>query len=291
MPADSSCVGQTLPPVHVPCDARWLMSYAAGIGVTANEHFDTTRPGGVVAHPMFPVAPEWVLITSPTLRFDMGMTRDETARGVHARHDLHLHRVVRQGDIAIITGSIIGVERTPPGARVTVRFVATDETDEPLWTTRMTLLHLGVEVGGADVPPPVADMVAPAEVAGGEPTLVVRDIAAGAAHVYTECARIYNPIHTDRAYAQQAGLPDIMLHGTATLAHAVQAVLDAHDVGPASVARLGGSFRAMVPMPSRLHILLQQPVEHSSGRVVHFEVQVAAGGATAIRDGFVVLRD
>ena len=34
-------------------------------------------------------------------------------------------------------------------------------------------------------------------------------------HVYTECARIWNPIHTDLAVARAAGLPGPILHGTA----------------------------------------------------------------------------
>src|SRR5215831_17990681 len=50
-------------------------------------------------------------------------------------------------------------------------------------------------------------------------------VAPTLAHVYSECARIWNAIHTDRAAALAAGLPDIILHGTATLALAVSAVL------------------------------------------------------------------
>src|SRR5262245_63914545 len=37
-------------------------------------------------------------------------------------------------------------------------------------------------------------------------------------HVYTECARIWNPIHTDLAVVRAAGLSGPILHGTATLA-------------------------------------------------------------------------
>ena len=40
-------------------------------------------------------------------------------------------------------------------------------------------------------------------------------ISALAAHVYTECARIWNPVHTDTAVADRAGLPGLILHGTA----------------------------------------------------------------------------
>ena len=50
-------------------------------------------------------------------------------------------------------------------------------------------------------------------------------IPAGAAHVYTECAHIWNPVHTDRAVALAAGLPDLILHGSALVALAVTVVL------------------------------------------------------------------
>ncbi|MGH3391663.1 MAG: hypothetical protein ACRDOO_22570 [Actinomadura sp.] len=46
-------------------DARRLMAYAAGLGRTDKVHPDTTRTYGVVGHPVFPVAPEWALLTEP----------------------------------------------------------------------------------------------------------------------------------------------------------------------------------------------------------------------------------
>src|SRR5712691_1422061 len=36
-------------------------------------------------------------------------------------------------------------------------------------------------------------------------------IAALAAHVYTECVRIWNPLHTDTAVAAHAGLPGLIV--------------------------------------------------------------------------------
>ena len=81
------------------------------------------------------------------------------------------------------------------------------------------------------------------------------EIAAGAAHTYTECARIWNPIHTDKAVALEAGLPDLILHGTANLAHGVSAVVDhAADGRPELVRRIQCRFAAMVLMPSTLTV-------------------------------------
>ena len=83
-------------------------------------------------------------------------------------------------------------------------------------------------------------------------------VQAGAANIYTECARIWNPIHSDKAFALAAGLPNIILHGTATLALAVSKLVDEHlDGDPTRVVRIGGRFTGMVLMPTVLCLQLQ----------------------------------
>jgi acyl dehydratase len=111
-------------------------------------------------------------------------------------------------------------------------------------------------------------------------------VAAGAAHVYTECAHIWNPIHTDRAVAIAAGLPDIILHGTATLALAVSAIVR-EELGdaPARVSRIAARFGAMVMMPS----VLTLRIEASSEAALWFSVRNDTDEA-AIRDGMIGLR-
>ena len=111
----------------------------------------------------------------------------------------------------------------------------------------------------------------------GEPAHVYElNVPEGAAHVYTECARIFNPIHTDRAVAIAAGLPDIILHGTATMALAVSRLVNEHlDGDPARVKRLGGRFAAMVLMPSTLRL----EVSAVEGGAIHYEVLTAEGQA------------
>jgi acyl dehydratase len=109
------------------------------------------------------------------------------------------------------------------------------------------------------------------------------DVAANLAHVYTECARIWNPIHTDRAVAVRAGLPDIILHGTATLALAVGRVLERDGCSPSAVARVTCRFGGMVRMPSALSL------EVSAGQPRAFQV-LADDGRPAVRDGRLQLR-
>jgi len=120
--------------------------------------------------------------------------------------------------------------------------------------------------------------------------LTLDDIDGGLAHIYTECARIYNPIHTDLKVARDAGLPALILHGTATLALAVSHIVESHLGGnPALVARVAGRFNAMVMMPSDIsvHAFLGEPFE--GAEFIHFEV-LNQDGHPAISDGAIVVR-
>jgi acyl dehydratase len=149
----------------------------------------------------------------------------------------------------------------------------------------MGSLFLGVEVDGPDRPAIGAPAwPAPVTVAAARAAINVK-IATTAAHVYSECARIWNLIHTDTAYAAAAGLPRILLHGTATLALAVSRVV-ATEVAedPRRVRRIVGRFGAMVFMPSEISVRIQK----RGNEYIRFDVRTADGGV-AIRDGLIVL--
>lgn len=282
MPVPSSAVGLQTPPITHVVDNRWVMAYAAGLDETAAHYLDTTRPGGVTSHPLFPVCPEWptVLALRDLDALKALVTPDEARRGIHATHDLTIERPMQPGDEVTTTATIIGVERRSPGAYLTMDMVSTAADGTVLCRTRQGSLYLATDVDGPDRPAPPPDALPPIE---GEPIAVVeRAIGAVDAHVYTECARIWNPIHTDRAVALAADLPDIILHGTATLAHGVSAAVE-HLAGgdPGRIRRIRGRFGAMVPLPGALAVHV-----HANGR---FEVRLPDGRA-AVNNGHIELR-
>ena len=111
----------------------------------------------------------------------------------------------------------------------------------------------------------------------------VMAVEAGAAHIYTECARIWNPIHTDKAFALAAGLPDVILHGTATLAMAVSRLVNELLGGqPGRVNRIGGRFTGMVFMPT----LLSLDVEWQSTTYIGFSI-TNEQGSVIFSQGFI----
>jgi acyl dehydratase len=201
---------------------------------------------------------------------------------LHAQHDLRIHRAPRGGDSLRTWARIIAVTQRKPGAFVVFRFEARDAAGEPVTTTDFGALYRGVSVEGGDrALEEVADP-APAEARFAEYSKI--DVPVTAAHVYTECARIWNPIHTDIAYARAAGLPTIILHGTATLALSISRALRVLDADPAQVRRVQCRFSGMVEMPSQLsvHADLQD-------KTVRFDTRNAAG-ETVIGRGVLLLQ-
>jgi acyl dehydratase len=159
-----------------------------------------------------------------------------------------------------------------PGALVVLRLTARDADGELVSTTDFSALYRGVELEGGDRSvEALADPPAHAKVLSRVGEI---SVSATAAHVYTECARIWNPIHTDVAYARAAGLPGIILHGTATLGLSVSAL----HLEPAAVRRVRCRFAGMVTMPSMLTV-------HASreGDEILFETRNERGNAVIER--------
>jgi acyl dehydratase len=244
----SAIVGREVGPDRQHIDKRWLMAYNAALG----EVSDTP-------HPLFPVSYEWPAMHA--LRVETGL-QEINARLVHAQHELVLHRPVVPGDVLSIRGKVVAATQRGPGAFLVFRLDA-HAGGTPVSTTHYGMLYRGVTLEGGDrgdvEDPPKHD----------RQLLLAGNlsIAATAGHVYTECARIWNPIHTDPEYARAAGLPGIILHGTATLALSVSKLTK-------TAKRVRCRFSGMVLMPSTLTV-------HASrvGDEILFETRDAKGEA------------
>jgi len=249
-------VGVTVGPIAHDIDARWLMAYAAGLGETGPRYYDTLASGGPAAHPLFPVCYEWPVMVALRER----TTPEAIAlRSVHATHDLTLHRPPRAGDTLSTTARVTGLAHRRAGTLMTVRQETVDADGLPVSTTDYGSVYRDVGFEGEDCgfrPEARGELEIPA----GAVELSV-SVPAGLAHVYTECARIWNPIHTDVAVARGAGLPDIILHGTATLALAVSRVLGHLAADPRAVRRVSARFTGMVPLPSHLTVRVSATAE------------------------------
>ncbi len=282
MPIDAAVIGASTQAFTQDVDARWLMAYAAGVGDVNPLYFDTSGYR-VIAHPMFPVCLEWpVNLASQKLPGYSSLTPAEVARAVHAAHDLHLFRPICAGDRLVTRATVVSVDAIKPGLAVTARIDTVDEHARLVSRTYQISILRKVAITGDQPTIESAPATPWSQDPAGPTRQICVPIAAGSAHVYTECSRIWNPIHTDRQVALDAGLPGVVLHGTATLAMAVTRLVDECLAGdPTRVRRLGGRFTAMVPLPSMLTL----DVLGQERGTIWFRVNVD-GGEPAISQGF-----
>jgi acyl dehydratase len=284
-------VGTAAEPLVSEVDERWTMAYAAGLGDMLDCYIDTRRSQGIIAHPLFPVCFEWPAAGVLRAKHRGKLSPAEAARGVHATHHTIIHRALRP-PLRVTTRAVIaGIERRKPGAFEVTRFETVDEQGAQVCTTYTGNIYRQVEISGDERPATMPLMPTP-KTAPARPRAEQRvPVAAGAAHIYTECARIWNPIHTDAKVAAAAGLPAIMLHGTATLALAVSQIVAIEGAGdPERVVEIYGRFGAMVFMPSELSLRVIARERIDVGRDAIFFEALSSEGGRAVRDGVVILR-
>jgi acyl dehydratase len=287
MPAQSSAVGSKLGAAEAEMSARRVLAYAACVGELSDVCFDDARPDGIVAPPPICVSLEWPVVSGARAREGLGMAPDERLRAVHASQDSIFHRPIRPGDRLLTEGTLVAVRRTRAGAFSLTKLETTQAaTGEPVVTSWSSSISRGVAVEGEDrvqeEAPPLPEAAAPEA---GDMERIEIGIPREMPHVYTECADIWNPIHTERAVALAAGLPDIILHGTATWALAAREIVRRRCGGdPTRLKRLYGRFAAMVIPGSSIAVEVA-PAQHGA---VSFTVRNESG-ETAIANGLAVV--
>ena len=241
-------VGTEVGALSTSLDARWVMAYAAALGLDDPRYYDTLAPTGPVAHPLFSVCYEWpsvVALRAKTVREAWVLL------GVHATHHVIIHRLPAAADRLLTRSQIIEVRPSRAGTLVVARFSTVDRNGRPVTTTDYGSVYRGVSTE-AETRAAVDRLPRPDPPASDQTRwTAVIPVAARAAHVYSECARIWNPIHTDVAVARTAGLSAPILHGSATLALAVSQVVQQDlDGDPTRVGEVAVRFTGLVFMPS-----------------------------------------
>jgi acyl dehydratase len=278
MPIHATALGQSAGESVLDITARLTMAYAAGVEAEEACYLDDLRADGVVAPPPFCVSLEWPVVNGSRCRDVTGVTADEAWGGIHVQQDSTFHRAVRPGDRLRTSGRVVKIGPTSAGTLVVLKLETRDErSGEPVVTSYSSTIFLRVPPEGAP-----GTLEAPPELRGeGAITVlpagcVALPTARRMAHVYTECAGIWNPIHTQRRIAQEKQLPDVILHGTCTWALAgVELIRRCAEGDPLRLKRLAGRFHGMV-IPGTT-IGLEYGVEPGEPGKVQFTVTNAAG--------------
>ncbi len=280
-PIATAAVGTVIDRKVVDVTFRMTSAYAAAIGAIDDRYLDDGVAGGPVAPPAFLVVLEWPMLLKQPYIGAIGAPEDRYfERLLHAFQDTTFHRVVRPGDRLELRVELSGIRPTAAGALV----VCTVETclaegGEPVATSWIGSLFRGCPVSGDATIGRFAPELGPATPEGVPFEPVSIEITRALPFVYTECSGHWNPIHTERAYARAAGYPDLVVHGTSTLAIACQRLIHAHAAGdPRRLRRFGARFSNLLT-PDQTLRLRHAPVSRTRSSHVAFAVEDADGRA------------
>ena len=237
-------------------DSRFTMAYAAAINDTNAAYFDDLRPGGLDVHPCICFSLQW----ASRFRLDPKPNLRAAPYGVHASTDLRIYRPFKAGEAITTQGQMVQKRQVRPGVYNVDRYRMTASDGELVAELDYNGITRGATLDGPDVS--FAEELAQPEftLPAGEPSGEVlwrTEIPIGlhTGQQYTECAQIYNPIHTEPSVARAADLPDIILHGSATKAMSLTAVINQCFDGDATrITRLCGQLRGMVLMDSHIAV-------------------------------------
>jgi len=264
---------------------RRIMAYAASIGDSNPTYFDDLREGGLIGHPFMAFSFQWNSRFMPQIP----PNPQAGAYGVHATSDLQITRPFREGDVITSQGHNISSQQIKPGVLGVSRYMMTDAGGDLVAKLDMGGITRGATLAGKDVvleeslPVPMAeDLTA---TVWSSSVFIPRE----AGQTYTECAEIYNPIHTERRVATAVGLPDIILHGSATQAIAMTQIIDRSLGGdPGRVRRFVGQLRAMVLMETTIEVRCHAERTNSTGELEIFFDVLNGEGQPAVANGVVV---
>ena len=284
MPISASAVGAKLSPIQTEMTTRRLLAFAAVIGDTSPIVFDDLD-ARFCAAPQICVSLEWASVVANNPGAAVGATPEESLRGVHAVQDSVFHRPVRPGETLTTEGEIIGLWPGRSGTNMATRFTHAAEDGAAVFTSYMQSTFRGVALEGEARPTEDRPTVPSPSDTASAPLEEDIDVPVSLPHVFSECAELWNPIHTERAVARAAGLPDVILHGVATWSMAGRAILARYAGGDVTrLRRLRGRMSAMIVPGAPVKLHTQQDRVGDTVRV--FYLIENAEGAVAIREGY-----
>lgn len=283
----SEIVGIDIAPAQTQMTARRLMSYAASLGATEDVYLNDMRDGGIVGLPTYVISPEWQVMNGTPYRDALGADNSQMWRCIHVQQDSTIFKPLRPDADVTTRGKICALRQTRIGAYIAVRLTTSlTNTDETLSESWFCGIFLGDKVLGPDRS--IAEPPAPAALGGdftanADPIL---SVTRALPHLYTEAADIWNPIHTERTAAQNAGLEDTILHGSCSWGAAgLQIVRQFAKGDPTRLSRLGARMTGKAFVGTSL-LMRHRATEAPDGSCqVSFEV-VDTGGQTILANGY-----
>lgn len=264
---------------------RLSQNYTAAVGENNPVFFDDRIPDAMIAHPLLAaVLPQRLAMSLPQRLADLAGLDPNVFREVfHYDSAITYQRLFPLCGVLDLRETLTAVTPKKTGTYLVLRYEAR-HNDALVCRTDMGLLLRGVHANPQAIP---EQSTAPEAAA---PLLrSAIKVAHALPYVYDACTDVVHPIHTSRAVALAAGLPNVLLQGTATVALAVREIFrHGMNMDFRHLAMLHNDFRAPVLAGTSITVELLADWQEQQQRRLHFRVMTEDGQA-AIRKGVLTL--
>jgi acyl dehydratase len=277
MPLNKACVGREYPPVTINLTLDAMQKYARAYNDDNPAFFDASRPGGIVAPPMFGVVVTWDALMKAMMDSELKV---DLLRLVHGEQDMEFPTPMRPGDVVTASAKIVSIESKATGETMTVELKAANQNGQPVQKTNFIIFIRGTRSRDA------APEARPVEPERGAPLLTVaQKIDEDQTYRYKEASGDPNPIHVDENIAKMAGLPGIIVHGLCTMAFTSKVVIDNLCAGdPTRLKRLRVRFSRPV-LPGQTITTKLWPDDERDGRKIFAYETFNPDGQAVIKGG------
>jgi acyl dehydratase len=273
---DTSPIGRWSDPLEFIVDRLRLQAYARATNDTVPAHL-----AGDLASPIFNVVPAFKVIAPLTEDMPPPAKR---MMGLHGEQDFRFHRPIEAGMRLYTRALPMGIVPHSTGSTITVKGVTTTADGEPVVDQFVTVF-----IRTAIAPESVGEGPPPRQVnRQGEPiALISESFDVDQTFRYMGASGDTMPLHSDTAFAQNFGLPGIILHGNCTLAFATRALL--HETCGDDVRRLkrlAVRFSRWVTPDETITTRIYHAGEAAGRRLYGFETATDSG-ALCLSDGLI----
>jgi acyl dehydratase len=271
---EEAIVGIGLKPFNVIVTRREAANFAAAVDDGNPLYFEPDKNNRIIiTHPLLPVKYSWALVESPETFSRIPLPPDFQRRLIHISEYLEFRHPLAAGEELTLKSSVVSILPHRLGCKMSIRIKYYNRGGE-----LMLIEYTGALLTGARCKNTGKEIEnIPSTGIVDNQNLIIRKtlpVDRLAPYLYDGCTDIKSPIHTEKDFAVSAGLPDIILQGTAALARGVSAIINEYlSANPAKVKKISAKFLDFVVLPNLLKLRTADSVDNK----IYFDILEQSG--------------
>jgi len=277
MGMNKAVIGKEHPPLEYEVNPKDFTFYAVGTNDYDNPYYwEESRPGGIMAPPMFAVVYGGICVPAVILDKELGMN---VMMMVHGEQDIKFHKPVKFGMKLKSQAKVVDI--IDKGSGELCQFVITSK-DEKGGLVSESTYGFFVRGGGSGKKDEKKE---PEPVPGKTIFEVKKKIMSHQSYIYAFASGDHNFIHVNPEMAKKVGLPGIILQGLCTMAMCQNSIVDSlcADRNPELLKRLSVRFSRPV-LPNDEITIYGWEIQGGSPRKIGFEAK-KQDGTIVIKNG------